>query len=51
MAGVNRVLSGELAQTKLRGKAFVKELGKVFSPGNIAKTQPKTQSMKAGRKK
>ncbi len=37
MAGVNRIISGELSQLKVRGEAFKKKLGEMFSPEAISK--------------
>lgn len=39
-AGINRIISGELAQTKTKGQAFMRQYEKAFSPEGIVKKSP-----------
>lgn len=40
VAGINRIISGEVSQSKTTGKAFLREYYKAFSPEAIAKKKP-----------
>ena len=50
MSGINRILSGEVSQSKTKGSALVAKLKSVFSPSNIATTVPKTQECHSKKK-
>jgi len=35
MAGAKRIISGEIAQGKSKGKAFIKEIGRLANEANV----------------
>ncbi len=50
MSGIRRIISGELSQSKSKGKAFVSALNNALSPASIAAKKVETQGLK-GKKK
>lgn len=46
MAGIRTIISGELAQSKTKGKAFVEELNRKLSPEAICKKKCETEVKK-----
>lgn len=51
MSGIVRQINGEIAQSKVKGKAFVEALNSAMSPSKIASSLPKTQVCKNTYKK
>lgn len=47
MAGITKIINGEVAQSKSKGKAFVKALNSAMAPSAIAKKTPKKNAKKA----
>lgn len=46
MAGITKIIVGELAQSKTKGKAFVEELNRKLSPEAIANKKCETEVKK-----
>lgn len=45
MAGINKIINGNLIKAGAKGSAFVKALGSAFSPESIAKQANTKQDM------
>lgn len=39
MSGESRIIKGEIAQGKLRGKAFIKEIGRLIDEATVSTTK------------